>query len=78
MTYENDFNTEANPWEDQDTKNQLDAIRTDRLIEKLVELDLDIENNNWALPHPINNVHKNNGATNIHKRLFDHVCQYLG
>lgn len=78
MIYANDFNTEVNPWEDQDTKNQLDAIRTDRLIEKLVELELDIENNNWARQQPIIKELKSLDATNIQKRLFDHVCQYLG
>ena len=76
MTYENDFNTEVNPWEDQDTKNQLDAIRTDRLIEKLVELELDIDNNNWARQQPI--IKELKSLVPIQKRLFDHVCQYLG
>lgn len=78
MTYENDFTPEINPWEDQDKKNQLDSIRTDRLIEKLVELELDIEHNNWARQQPIIKELKSLGATNIQKRLFDHVCQYLG
>lgn len=76
--FNNDFNTEINPWAEDDQRNQLAAIRTDRLINQLVELELDIENNNWAKQQPIIKELKSLGATDIRTRIFDHVCQYLG
>ena len=78
MSYENDLNPEINPWSEEDKKNQLASIRTERLIQQLVDLELDIERDNYARKQPIIKELKTLGCTNLQKRLFDHVCEFLG
>ena len=77
MSYENEFDT-TSVWKDQDAKLQIDAIRADQLIERLVDLELDIEHDNYAKKQPIIKELKGLGASNLQKRLFDHICQFLG
>lgn len=75
--YDNDFNAEA-IWQDQDAKLKIDAVQADLLINRLVKLGLDIEHDNYARKKPIIKELKTHDASNLQKRLFDHICQFLG
>jgi predicted transcriptional regulator len=56
------------------------ATRIAQIVEKLVELELDIDNNNWAEQQTLIKEATSLGPsrTDVNNRVFDHVCDYLG
>lgn len=80
MTYENDFNPEAGPWEDTDNQNKIDAARTKILVKRLVDLEMDIEHDHYATKKVTEKELRNLGSSrsDVNERVFDEVCNRLG
>jgi len=82
MNYElndSDFQPK-NPWEMEDNQQQIDAKRTQILLKRLVDLEMDIENDHYAQMKVVEKELQRLGSAraDINKRVFEEVCCRLG
>ena len=76
---DNDFQP-LNPWESEDIQQQVDEKRTKILVNRLVDLEMDIANDHFAKQKVIEKELQRLGSarTDINTRVFQEVCSRLG